>query len=625
MRGYPKRTIFFDTETVSHVTKVSPKTTELTLRLGCAIFRDVGQAGEIRESTLHFNESRQFHDAISDMPLSRDPIYVFAHNAGFDTLIVEFLRYVSLGYYGIVPEVPFPGSTRYKDPLFIADDVPFIVRLIRRDGQVILILDSRNYLAGPLKEIAEKIGMTKGRMPGKDATDDEWRDYCEQDCRILKRAMERLFGYLLTLRFPDFRTTMAGQAMMIYKMRFERKRIDRPKDMSVFWLDRHAYYGGYVEAFYVGLREETTYQIDVTSLYPFVMRGNPFPCAVEGVCNDPTPVVPDGRFDPRRTTAEVWLDSREWPYPIRGRDETLYCTGQVRTILCGPELEHAIQMDHVRYIGRYVRYVMDDLFSEYVDWLWSKRNLARKTGDEFGSSICKGLLNSLQGKFGQKVGDWVHKGRVCSRNDFMSGQATGEGIHCDTQTRVVAGHYFERARDQEDERGFAPISAWVASYARMFMHDARNLCGIKGALYQATDALLVTGEGLAGLQLAGMIDGFRLGTFRHDDTFEWVAIHGQNAIDTPKGSKRPGVPPKLAPIAPETYAVPKWETFEHAIGAGKTSSLAITEQISHFRHGYGRRRVQPDGWTVPHAISNWDIPPEEQRKLSLRPVLIPGV
>jgi hypothetical protein len=625
MKGYPKRFVIFDTETNENVIRTSPREVQLTLRLGCAIVQDSAAIQGKRGFTSHFNTSGEFHAIIQDMPLSRDTIYIFAHNIGFDARIVEFFRFVALGHYSLLPPMSVAGYGRYKVPLYIAESPPFIVRLWRRDGQQLMLLDSFQWLSKSLAAIGEEIGHAKGTMPKAEATDSDWAEYCERDCQVLLRAMERLWEFLTDLRMPDFCPTPASQSMMLYKMRYEKKRITRPENLDVFKLDRLAYYGGQVEAFFIGIHERMTYQVDVTSLYPFVMMDNPYPCAVEEVCDDPTPKEPGNSFDPRVTTAEVYLDSNQWPYPVRGSDETLWCRGKVRCVLCGPELERAWNMGHIKFVGRYVRYLMDDLFSDYVSWLWDKRDSARRSGDKFTSDLCKILLNSLHGKFGQRTGDWHHHGREQPHNMYGTGKMIGDGIESDTDYRIMAGHMYSRCRDEEDKRGFVPIAAWCASYARCFMHDARNCAGEDHCLYQATDSLLIDGEGLAGIQLAGMLDGNRMGTFRHEETHEWVAIHGVHSLDTPKSRKRPGVPKSALQVASETYEISRWEGFQNAISTGNVSSVSISNTYTHCNLTYGRRFVSPDGRTVPHAVNNWSVPPEDMRHINVRSLLIPGI
>jgi hypothetical protein len=625
MKGYPTRFVVFDTETNEHVSTGKPRTVDLRLRLGCAIVSDREEKEGRQRYDITFNTSAEFHAMLSDMPLSRTPIYVFAHNIGFDSRIVEFFRAVAMGDYSLLPPLSFAGAGRYKDPLFIADSPPFIVRLWRKDGQPLLLIDTYQWVPKALATIGEEIGQAKGTMPKAEATDHDWAEYCFRDCEVTLRMLERIWEFLQRERFSEFCVTPASQAMLAYKMRFERKRIIRPEDPDMLKLDRLGYYGGRIEAFYVGLHERLTYQLDVTSLYPFVMLGNPYPCGIETTYDDHAMQTPDQHFDPRVTTAEVYLESSDGEYPVRGIDETLWCTGKVRCVLCGPELERAWQSGHVVGIGRWTRYLMDDLFSDYVSWLWSRRDAAHRNGDKFVEGLCKSLLNSLHGKFGQRTGDWQHQGREHSRNTFATGRCIGQGIDTDTDFRVIAGHTYYRTREDEDPRGFVPIAAWCASYGRVYMAEARTLCGEGHVLYQATDSLLVDGEGLAGLQLSNMIHDHRLGTFRHEDTLEWVAIQGVNSLDTPRKRTRPGVPSKALQVASETYEIEAWQGFLEGIAEGSVSSVSISTISKHCRPNSSRRRLHGDGSTSPLTVNNWHLSPEEQRKIPARSTLAKGV
>jgi hypothetical protein len=625
MKGYPTRYVVYDTETTEHVTSTSPRQVDLRLRLGVAIITDPTPSSKSHRYPIEFKTSKEFHDAIQNMPLSRDPIYIFAHNIGFDVRTVEFFRLVALGTYSLLPPMSVAGYARYRDPLFITDSPPFIVRLWRRDGQQLMLIDTYQWCPKSLAQIGEEIGRPKAKMPSLDGTDDEWFDYCMTDVDVLLRCIERVWEFLKRLRLPDFCTTPASQAMLCYRMRYERKRIIRPENPDVFRLDRMGYYGGQVEAFRLGLHEANTYQLDVTSLYPFVMLDNLYPCAVETHREDTDPITPDDRFDPRCTTAEVYIDSPEWPYPVRGSDETLWVNGRVRTVLCGPELERAHVMGHIVHIGRYVRYLMDDLFSDYVSWLWDIRDTARRAGDKFTADLAKSLLNTLHGKFGQRTGEWRHQGRDQPNNMFGSGKVIGTGIDHDTSYRILAGHTYYKTRDEEDPRGFAPIAAWCASYGRCFMHDARYVAGENNVLYQATDSLLVDGEGLGQLQLAGMVNGDRLGTFRHEETYPWVAVRGVHNLDLGDKRKRPGVPSKALLVASETYEIERWQGFDQAISMGNVSSVSISTVYQHCKSSCTRRHVNGDGTSVPHRVDNWHLSPEDQAKVPALSTLAPRI
>lgn len=618
MNNFPNRFVVLDTETKERKVRGKPRTKTLTFRLGVAVKYDYPHGDYLCDKPFRFTTTGDFHGWINAMPLSAEPIVILAHNMGFDVRIIEWFRYVTNGTYTLMPPPHAPGAARYKTPLAIMESPPFIVRCWRRDGQQIILMDSYQWLQKPLETIGEWIGTPKGKMPPCSATDGEWFDYCEQDVYVLLTAVRKLWRELAGMRIPHWDYTPAGQSMSLYRMRYENKRIVRPEDPEPLWLDRHGYYGGYIDCFFVGKYDQTCYQLDVTGLYPSMMRENLFPCAILTYDHNAErdEILPD--FDPRRTTAEVYCETDTLALPVKYEDGTYYCRGKVRTILCGPELEKAIQADVVRYIGRWTMYKMDDLFSKYVDYLWSRRQHAQFHKDPLADHVYKILLNALHGKFGQRTGEWIYLGKECQDDRWMTGGSVKDTIENDTYLQMLGGHVYERTLDDEDPKSFVPIAAWTASYGRVAMAELRALCGWGNVLYQATDSLIVNGNGLACLQLANVVREGELGYLRLLESYECVNIRGINNLDAGQIRIRPGVSRKSHEIATDTYAQEMWESFAEGLSQGNVCSVSISTCFHHTPPSYTHGIASDDGWTSPHRIDNWEIPPEEQKLIQRR-------
>jgi hypothetical protein len=597
---------------------------EQSLRLGVAKIYD--PVANPRGDPVYrgFKTADQFWEIISEMPYSKEKIYIFAHNIGFDLRIVEWFRRLAGDGLSLFPPAGSPGEGRYKRPLCIIDGHPVILRCFRRDGQQILCLDSINWWFTSLREIGDWIGDPKGEMPDPTAEDDAWFGYCQQDVDVLDKALRRLWGWLQCMRIPSFEATPAAQAMILYRQRYERKRIVRPEDTAVLALDRHGYYGGLVECYRIGRIERTLHQVDVTGLYPAVMRGNPYPCEV--IDQRPKGRVPVDRsdIDPRYATAEVWLQSKRRCYPVRASNGTYWVTGKVRTILCGPELERAWSAGDVRHVGRATIYRLDDLFSGFVGTYWSLRERAKSRGDAMIDRTCKLLLNALHGKFGQRDGGWVYVGDNPRPGAFGAGKVVGPKISQDVDYRIIAGKEFYRVRDEEHERGFVPIAAWTASYGRVQMAEWRDLAGPDDVVYQAVDSLIVTGDGLGRLQLSGCVGTGQLGHFHYERDYEWLHVHGVNQLDWPGGMKSAGLRKGSVEIAGGIYETEEWEPLGSGVCGGNVSSVGTRKQYKKRSTYYGRRAIGADGKTVPFTIDNWSVPPDQMVERPIDTVLVRG-
>lgn len=621
MSGYPSRYVVFDTETTFIPSRRKGWDREQVLRLGVAKVYDP-VANPAGNAVYHgFKTADEFWRIIAGMPRSDDKIYLLAHNIGFDLRIVDWFRRLAGSGISLFPPKDHPKAYRYKEPLCIIDGHPVILRCFRDDGQQIVCIDSVNWWFTSLREIGDWIGYPKGQMPDESACDAEWFGYCQQDVDVLDAALRRLWGWMQCLRLPSWESTPAAQSMMTYVQRFERKRIIRPSDPTPLALDRHGYYAGLVECYQIGRIDRTLHQIDVTGLYPAVMRSNDYPCEVMGVLGPGRKPVDQVVLDPRKTTAEVWLETKDRPYPVRAANGTFWVKGKVRTVLCGPELTRAYERGHVRFVGRATTYRLDDLFSAFVNSFWKLRERAKERGDVMIDKTCKLLLNALHGKFGQRSGGWQYVGENPRPGAFSAGKVVGPNIDVDMDYRVIAGKEFVRVRDDEAPRSFVPIAAWTASYGRCLMEDYRDMALADDVVYQAVDSLIVTGDGLGRLQLADVVGTGKLGHFHYEREYEWLHIHAVNQLDWPGGMKASGLPKGFANVAGDVYEGEGWESLAAGVSSGNVSSVGLKRECKRRSTRYGRRAIGADNRTVPFTINNWSHSPEKMAERDLQTVL----
>lgn len=619
MAGFPRRYVVFDTESDTRRSKEPGWDNEQRLRLGAMKIYDhlVIPSGQPCVDT--FTTGREFRALFDCMPHDKEVIWLFAHRLDFDLRMVEWFRWVAEGHYTLLPPPESPGAGRYKEPLFAADGYPTMFRFWRRDGQQIMCVDSYNWFMHKLVDIGDMIGYEKGQMPDPSEGDDVWTNYCIRDVEVLDKALRRLWGWLQCLQLPDFHLTPAGQAAAIFRMRFCKGRIKRPADVDLLKLDRHAYYAGKVECFRVGRLDSVTYQVDINGLYPYVMSENLYPCEVDDHGDHGGQGGWPQHVDPARATAEVWIETHANVFPCRGSDGTLYVGGRVRTVLCGPELACAVRDGLVRRTGRWVMYRVEDLFSKYVRCFWDLRRRAVARGDQLINGCCKLLLNSLHGKFGQRDGEWQYCGRTESRRFFGGGRLIGDHVDRDIAVRVIAGHMFTKARDEEHPQAFVPIAAWTASYGRIYMDEMIAVAGAGEVLYQCCDSLVVTEAGYARLREAGVVDTTELGHFKTSEVFQWIDIQGVNQYDHDHGWKHAGIKSGSGVDVAGIYTVEEWESFSASVVAGSVASVSTRTTLKRPSRSYCRRYVHADGHTTPWRIDNWDVPCEVQSGVPVRP------
>lgn len=617
MTGYPERYIVFDTETYEKASDRKGWHKEQWLRLGmCKVYDPVSVVGN--KPLYHgFKTSKEFMQLINVMPYASKAIYVFAHNLGFDVRIVEWLRALANKEFDLLPPPSMPNAKRYQKRLFVMDGYPFMMRLWRPDGQQFVLIDSFNWLPVRLAQVGEWLGFPKGQMPTDDAPEADWYEYCQRDVDVLDRALRRLWGWMQSIRITHFSYTPAAISAQIYKMRFAKQRIVRPKDDAVLKLDRMGYYGGRIDAFRVGYIEEPTYQLDVNSLYPRVMLDHPYPCEVLDH-GDSQGSVPAAILDsPQVHTAEVLIESPQVAWPVRGRDGTLYVRGRLRTVLCGPELQRAVECACVRGVYRWVSFKCIDLFSQWVREYWKIRAQAQARGDELTSKVVKSILNSLHGKFGQRDGEWRYQGPTMVEGGYGGGKVLGPNIHDDVEYRIINGELWYRCRDHEHEQAFVPIAAWTSSYARIYMYEMMKVAGVKNVHYLCVDSMLVNREGYDALCAAGKVDESRLGALKLEDTYSWIDLQAHHQMDHDHGWKHSGIKRDARRMGDGVYEFEEWSSCGQDLESGDVSSVATRDVIRRPTTHYYQRYVNPDRTTTPWAIDNAALTPEAQREVTV--------
>jgi hypothetical protein len=614
MRGYPRRYLVYDTETREIPRLGMPGTRDLVFRLGCAVYHELPERSEDDATYFSFRSTDQFHDFVGAIPLGGDPIYIFAHNHGFDSRIVGFYDQLAQGTYTLMPPKQDRRKRSHREPLFVIDGPPFLLRLYRPDGQELLLYDTMNWLDCSLAQVGEMLGYPKGSVDFRAATDIELADYCRRDVEITHLALRKIWGFCRGFGVKDWRPTVASQAHQSFRLRYGKGKIQMPEDHEDFGLDRHAYYGGRNECFQLGRIEGPIIQTDVNSMYPSLMKDSLFPVEIlekQHECKTPTEGAPSG---PGQVTAEVWLESPDTAYPVRCRDGVWYCRGKVRTILCGPELRRACESGHVRQYGRWTRYRMSRIFTSYVQDLWAVRVDAHLRGEALPERLAKGMMNSLYGKFGEQGGDWVSLGDDYQKGDYGKGCNYAQPGQDPIDWRVIDGLHQRRRRDQLTDHSFVPIAAYVTSYGRVFMDAVRSKLWEDGIYYQATDSLLVDTGNWEMLDAAHLCGPDELGKFRKEDTHEWIDVRNVHQVDRPRKPLRGPIPSAAAQPHPGVYEYDLWEGPWTGIVQGRASCVSLEATLRRLRGTYARQEVLASGRCRPWAISNWHLTPEEQRR-----------
>lgn len=578
----PGAFIFFDTETTPRPVPSEPDTHLHTLRLGVAHYLRLENDRETRQDKIRFTSTQEFWSWAMAKLHRRIPTWIWTHNVGFDLTVCDFWRMLGSGEFEITDPDAEDGGERVEGRgskwgrgFMLLNDPPTVISgRVRGKGRFV-ICDTMNYFVTSLAKMGKQLGRDKMAMPDWNAPDDEWFTYCENDVLILRECVLGLVRWVKEQELGRFRYTAPAQALGAMRHRFMPWKIEYHDEADVRRLERQCYYGGRLEAFYLGSQSSTHsrrlgghnrksvrrssrlrlpfYELDVCSLYPHVMRSFEYPRQLVDSSFERGRVGNWKRELAGDCAALVRLDTQT-SFPVRERDiGTFYPVGRYWTCLCGPELQRACDSGVVTDCAAWSRYHLAGIFDEFVDYFWGERRRYELAGNNLYATMCKLMLNGLYGKFGQKSAEWVDRPDMDPPRQWGPWSVHDHAANVDYEYRVVGGNVQERVECGELINTSPAIAAFVTSYGREYMLDLMNVAGSEHVYYCVTDALIVDQTGFDRLSEAGHIATRELGKLDIKNTGNKLRIEGLHHVTLGNERKHGSVKANAKKIGSHLY------------------------------------------------------------------------
>lgn len=531
----PGRIVAVDTETIPECQNAAGTKHYHRFRLGHIVSCHYRRKQFGTRVSLPITDPLQFWAYIDKLSGKRNTLWVVAHSALFDLVTLGIGDHIESGRYTL----DAPRSARREtddlqiEPvekvLLAIDNNPFLLclRCIKTQGRIVFV-DTLNWFRSTLAELGDSLGIQKLRFPDFTESDEIWGKYCEQDVKICLEAFCSLIKWHSDNNLGVFRFTAASQALGSYRHRFAPRQIFFHDNGQCKKLERTGFIGGRTECFRIGLVDEPVYQLDVNSLYPSVMRNSRFPFILDAFDGSNLakniPNLPDWSA----CVAECDIIDAPPIYPFREGGLVCYPAGNFRTVLCGPELHHAISNGHVKTIGRYAIYKTAPLFTAFVDEFWAMRAKYKAEGNLVYAGLAKTILNSLFGKFAQKGYRWIECDDVIGGKELRQWYVPNWKRPGVTAYRSIGGRVFKESEPTERTDTLIAISAFVAAYGRCKMNEIRGIAGKQNVYYQGVDSVLVNASGRNRLDSAGFLSEFGLGGLRLNYCADTANIYNCN-------------------------------------------------------------------------------------------------
>jgi hypothetical protein len=388
---------------------------------------------------------------------------LWAHNGGrFDWLLVlewlvkhpEIVWKAPKNSTGLVYLKIYPPKAAYKKGKQI------------KYKWIIYLYDSLQVLPRSLKELCKSFGVEVQKIDlGEKHPEDIYRDnpglfweYLKNDCVSLSQILGRAHKLINTITpIEKITPTLASVALRVFKSGFLKEMILTPKNKSQLELEQSAYHGGLVDC-KEGQYVDKVYTYDINSQYPAAMRNLIVPTSYTGRWTD--------KYNGRLGIYRGYYHQPDNTGPA------LIFNIENKTAYSGEGVLTSLEIDYLLSIGGSFQCIegfwytqTGKLFQGYVDTIYGIRMDAKERGDETLTFICKILLNSLYGKFGQKPEGTTYQ-VVRNQEEYR------RLVKDKTKSVDNLGNFLAITEELPVEHRFPAISAFITARARIMIHTA---------------------------------------------------------------------------------------------------------------------------------------------------------
>jgi len=576
----PRHLIFFDVETEQE--RLPNGSIRQVLKLGWACYyqRSYGRNSE-QSHWCYFEDDLGFWSFVYKYTKPKQKLWVLSRNLVFDFTLTcgwKYLRQVG-----------------FKLKFFYDGGSTSIISVKGRYGSIVF-LDIMNWFVESLAETGKRIGIPKLAIDFDTCSDEYLAIYCKRDVEIEVENFKRFIAFLESNSISRLCYTRGSTAMAAYLFQHYTTKIYIHNNEQAINLERDSYRGGRTECFYLGeLKNETYYMLDVNSLYPFVMANSSFPNKYLRIMSNCSIETLDSWLQDKSVIAKVFIDTDEPVYAV-SRERTIFPVGQFWVTLTTPELKYALEHNHIVKIEQAVIYEQANIFKSYVDRFYALRQEFKSAGVAEYEELCKKMLNSLYGKFGQKAEVWEKVGECPKERDRVEVCFLSNGGRT-KMVRYLLGEIFELKGYEESFNSFPAIASQVSAQARMYLWQLMQCAGEGNYFYCDTDSLIVNDDGL--WNLWDLLDDVRLGGLKVVEKMPCLIIKGLK--DYVIGSKQviKGIRKNAVETQAGVYEQEQWPSFKGLLRSDNAEDYIVKTVTKVLNRKYTKGHVTANGSILP--------------------------
>lgn len=482
---------------------------------------------------------------------SRETVWAFAHNQGFDLAVTRLPLLLLRRGWTITAHA-------------LASDSPWA--RLARGGHRLVLADSTSWLPGKLEGLGALVGIDKPPLPKDDDDEEDWWYRCRRDVHILAEALLQLLDWWDQRGLGAWSVTgpQCGFNALRHMPNVHQVVID--PDPSARSFERRALVGGRREVWRVGRQPWGDYrELDFRAAHATIAAHCPLPkrrsVFFDRLGLDNWRVTSD-RWAP---IAEVEVRTNTPRYPLQLGGRLWYPVGQFRTVLAGPEIAEARRRGELLNIGPGWLYQLGAHMSDWGRWVLSELDDETATAPPVPRAALKAWSRNVPGKWATRTSVVWHEGQALELGWHVEhGRHHPSGAPC--AVLDMAGQREILLQDQDADDCFPAVLAWIQSEVRVRLGRLIDMVGAERMISCNTDGVICQWKGPELFN----VDQWQLRPLvaREKARHEWVHPISPQHLILPTERRLSGVPASAEEVSPGRFSWMAWGRLPAQIAGG---------------------------------------------------------
>lgn len=474
----PYRLLFFDTETLLDGDE-SEGLQKFRIGAACHVKNTSKNFTDYQEKWYELYSLRNVYEMFDSLAYEDSVLHVYGSNLSFDISACLLVDYFT--------------KSGWELKAFREKGLTFIL-IIKQGKKKIKFMSMQNFIPTSIKKIGKLIGIEKQEIEYDTNDVPKLMAYCRNDVLILKEAILSWYRFVLEHDMGGHAITLPSQAFRAFRHRFMKEKLLVHCRDELSEYERYSYHGGRCEAFRIGKQPKQDYvQLDVNSMYPFVMSNNEYPSCLIGFIERDNMIQLHQKLKNHCVLALVYIQTDKPVYLKVIDNRACFPVGSYWSILSTRELKYGFKHGLIKKVYSGAYYKKRFLFKEYMKYFYDMRKEYTENKNNVYRNITKLFMNSLYGKFGEKY-DHEVSNEFTESNDMRVEQWYNAETDTMGTELVMLHRTIQTAGQDEGQNSIVSIASHVTADARMLLWKFIESVGMENVYYMDTDSLITTKE-----------------------------------------------------------------------------------------------------------------------------------